>query len=58
MNGWQYLGRSTRMQVIASGGFSKGTILAALAQLSLDNIEGAIVGTALYENKLDLTDTD
>jgi phosphoribosylformimino-5-aminoimidazole carboxamide ribotide isomerase len=45
-----------RMQVIASGGFSKWSHFESLQQLPAANIEGAIVGTALYENELALRD--
>jgi len=48
--------RSCRMQVIASGGFSRWHHFESLQQLPDANIEGAIVGTALYENELNLTD--
>jgi phosphoribosylformimino-5-aminoimidazole carboxamide ribotide isomerase len=47
---------AVRMQVIASGGFSKWSHFEALQQRSAANIEGAIVGTALYENELTLSD--
>jgi phosphoribosylformimino-5-aminoimidazole carboxamide ribotide isomerase len=47
---------AVRMQVIASGGFSKWNHFQNLQQLGAANIEGAIVGTALYENELTLSD--
>jgi len=50
------IARATGMGIIASGGFSRPEHLAALASLPLTNIEGAIVGTALYEKELILAD--
>jgi len=44
------------MGIIASGGISRPEHLAALAGLALANIEGAILGTALYEQELILAD--
>ena len=41
----------TTSQVIASGGVGSLSDLEALAQLSAPNLEGAIVGRALYENR-------
>lgn len=45
---------ATQMQVIASGGFSRMEDFSALLKANCKYIEGAIVGKALYENKLDL----
>jgi phosphoribosylformimino-5-aminoimidazole carboxamide ribotide isomerase len=42
---------STPAQVIASGGVGDLSHLEALAQLDAPNVEGAIVGRALYENR-------
>lgn len=42
---------STQAQVIASGGVGDLTHLKALTQLNAPNVEGAIVGRALYENR-------
>jgi len=42
---------ATKSQVIASGGVGNLTHLESLAQASSPNIEGAIVGRALYEQK-------
>lgn len=42
---------STSAQVIASGGVGELDHLERLAELGADNIEGAIVGRALYERK-------
>lgn len=42
---------ATRAQVIASGGVGDLSHLKALAQLGAPNIEGAIVGRALYERR-------
>ncbi|MDZ7723361.1 MAG: HisA/HisF-related TIM barrel protein [candidate division KSB1 bacterium] len=50
------LSRDTGLKIIASGGFSKLEHFEELYALNNPNIEGAIVGTALYENKLDLSD--
>ncbi|HNY92349.1 MAG TPA: 1-(5-phosphoribosyl)-5-[(5-phosphoribosylamino)methylideneamino]imidazole-4-carboxamide isomerase [bacterium] len=50
------IARSTGMGIIASGGISRPEHLAALAGLALANIEGAILGTALYEQELILAD--
>ena len=50
------LSRECRLQVIASGGFSSPEHFEQLYALNNPNIEGAIVGTALYEKQLDLAD--
>ncbi len=42
------------MKVIASGGFSTFEHFEELAETKNENIEGAIIGTALYENNLKL----
>jgi phosphoribosylformimino-5-aminoimidazole carboxamide ribotide isomerase len=42
---------STRAQVIASGGVGDLSHLESLTQLDAPNVEGAIVGRALYENR-------
>jgi phosphoribosylformimino-5-aminoimidazole carboxamide ribotide isomerase len=51
----EHLCRNSRLQIIASGGFSKTEHFSQLASLGLDNIKGAILGTALYEGNLDLS---
>jgi phosphoribosylformimino-5-aminoimidazole carboxamide ribotide isomerase len=48
------LAEKTEMGVIASGGFSELQHFQDLADAENPSIEGAIVGTALYENRLDL----
>lgn len=48
------LARDTGLHVIASGGVSKMEHLEALSRESDSGIEGAIIGTALYENQLSL----
>ncbi|MBN1466085.1 1-(5-phosphoribosyl)-5-[(5-phosphoribosylamino)methylideneamino]imidazole-4-carboxamide isomerase [candidate division KSB1 bacterium] len=50
------LARASGMAVIASGGFSKIEHFTQLAALQEPLIEGAIVGTALYEGSLSLPD--
>jgi phosphoribosylformimino-5-aminoimidazole carboxamide ribotide isomerase len=50
------LAKATPAKVIASGGFSELTHFQGLAETKTENIEGAIVGTALYEGKLDLSE--
>lgn len=50
----QRLAASTTMQVIASGGFSVWDHFERLEAIAAANIEGAIVGRALYEGDLDL----
>ncbi len=47
------LARSVELKIIASGGFSATEHFEALAGLRNPYIEGAIVGTALYEGLLD-----
>jgi phosphoribosylformimino-5-aminoimidazole carboxamide ribotide isomerase len=48
------LARDSGLRIIASGGFSALEHFERLAAVQNANIEGAIVGTALYEGKLDL----
>lgn len=48
------LARESGLHVIASGGFSRMSHFEELKALNNPNIEGAIVGTALYEGELDL----
>ena len=48
------LARESDLKVIASGGFSRMSHFDELEALNNPNIEGAIVGTALYEGELDL----
>ncbi len=48
------LAEETQLNVIASGGFSRIEDLRALANARCEYIEGAIIGTALYENQLSL----
>lgn len=48
------LARQADMKVIASGGFSTMEHFAQLQSLGNTNISGAIVGTAIYEGKIDL----
>ncbi len=48
------LARESGIKVIASGGFSQLQHFEELEALHNPQIEGAIVGTALYENQLDL----
>ena len=45
---------ASQAKVIASGGFSDMSHFQALVATKSSNIEGAIVGTALYEGKLNL----
>lgn len=47
---------ATQAQVIASGGVGDLSHLEALARLDAPNIEGAIVGRALYENRFTVSD--
>lgn len=47
---------STNAQIIASGGVGELAHLEALARESAPNIEGAIVGRALYERKFTVSD--
>lgn len=49
------LAERTGMGLIASGGFSELQHFRDLADAKNPSIEGVIVGTALYENRLDLT---
>lgn len=48
------LGRSTGMRLIASGGISSIDDLVELKKLEPDGVEGAILGKALYEGKIQL----
>ncbi len=48
------LARETQVKLIASGGISTVEHLRALADADEANIEGAIIGTALYEGELSL----
>jgi 1-(5-phosphoribosyl)-5-[(5-phosphoribosylamino)methylideneamino] imidazole-4-carboxamide isomerase/N-(5'phosphoribosyl)anthranilate isomerase len=48
--------RATDRPVVASGGISELADLAALQGLVPDGVEGAIVGTALYEGRFSLED--
>ncbi len=50
------LARETGIKIIASGGISTVQHLRSLAEVSTMNIEGAIIGTALYEGDLSLAD--
>lgn len=50
------LAREADMKVIASGGFSSIEHFEALEALNNPNIEGAIVGTAIYEGALELSE--
>jgi len=48
------LARETQVNVIASGGISSVAHLQSLVDTNECNIEGAIIGTALYEGELSL----
>ncbi|MGB9792881.1 MAG: HisA/HisF-related TIM barrel protein, partial [Thermacetogeniaceae bacterium] len=48
------LGRRTGMRLIASGGISSIDDLIELKKLEPDGVEGAILGKALYEGKIQL----
>ncbi len=48
------LAAKSGLKVIASGGFANYEQFQALADRNEPNIDGAIVGTAIYENKIDL----
>jgi phosphoribosylformimino-5-aminoimidazole carboxamide ribotide isomerase len=50
------LAQSTDAELIYSGGIGSLGDLRALASLGLDNLDGVIVGRALYEGRLSLTD--
>lgn len=50
------LARETQVKVIASGGISSVAHLQSLMDTNERNIEGAIIGTALYEGELSLAD--
>lgn len=52
--GLQALCRSVQANVIASGGISTCADVAALAKLRLPNLEGVIVGKALYEGAVSI----
>jgi len=47
---------ATTAQVIASGGVGELSHLGALAQVAAPNVEGAIVGRALYERRFTVTE--
>jgi phosphoribosyl isomerase A len=47
---------ATTRPVIASGGVSSLADLAALAGMRADGVDGAIIGTALYEGSFTLAD--
>ena len=47
---------ATDRPVVASGGITELSDLAALTELVPDGVEGAIVGTALYEGRFTLED--
>jgi phosphoribosylformimino-5-aminoimidazole carboxamide ribotide isomerase len=49
-----HLAKTTKLQVIASGGVSNQEHLQALVDTNVPEIEGAIIGTALYEKQIDL----
>lgn len=51
LNDLNRIAASTQARVIASGGVGDLSHLEALAQLDAPNVEGAIVGRALYENR-------
>ena len=48
------LARTTHMQVIASGGITRLEDIQALVDTKVPELEGAIIGTVLYENKINL----
>ena len=50
------LARSTEAELIYSGGVGSLDDLRALAGLELENLDGVIVGRALYERRLTVTD--
>ncbi len=54
--GFAALGAQVNLDLIASGGFSKLEHFEQLEKLNCANLEGVIVGTALYEGQLDLTE--
>jgi phosphoribosylformimino-5-aminoimidazole carboxamide ribotide isomerase len=54
--GLQALCRSVQAHVIASGGISTCGDISALARLRLPNLEGVIVGKALYEGAVSIPD--
>jgi len=56
MPGLEALCRSVQANVIASGGISTCGDIAALAGLRLPNLEGVIVGKALYEGAVTIPD--
>ena len=47
---------ATDRPVVASGGITELTDLGALTMLVPDGVEGAIIGTALYEGRFTLED--
>ena len=50
------LAQSTEAELIYSGGVGSLDDLRALASLELENLDGVIVGRALYERRLTVTD--
>jgi phosphoribosylformimino-5-aminoimidazole carboxamide ribotide isomerase len=50
------LAQSTDAELIYSGGVGSVDDLRALAELELENLDGVIVGRALYEDRLNVTD--
>ncbi len=50
--GTRQLCEKTQLKIIASGGFANLDHLKALCQLPCANLEGAVLGKALYENKV------
>ncbi len=55
LEGVKALCRAVKAHVIASGGISKCEDIAALAALALPNLEGVIVGKALYEGAVTIS---
>ena len=49
-----FLGATTKMDVIVSGGISSIEDIKALKKLAIKNLTGIIVGKALYEGRIDL----
>ena len=50
------LARSSGLQIIASGGVSSMNDLASIEAISSEGIDGAIIGKALYEGVIDLSE--
>ena len=50
------LAKQTKMKVIASGGISKIEHLQQFVDKNVAEVDGAIIGTALYEKQMDLKD--